>query len=430
MASVAPYKIHVPDEKLQQLRHKLDHATFPDELDASGWDMGVPLDEVKRLVAIWRDQFDWRIQEARLNHDLKQISVQIAVDGFGNLDMHAVHHKSGNSKAIPLLFIHGWPGSFLEATKLIPLLTENEGNGPVFDVVAPSLPNFGFSQGVKTVCFNLQHTILYLPRSEGVRASTVCRVLVQGGDWGSMIARTISQFYPQHVQAIHLNFIPVIPPYPWRSPYQFCKSLISVPFSAKDRSLIAQTVGYFTRDNAYMKQQETRPQTLGYGLHDSPVGLLAWICDKMHSWSDDYHWTDEEILTWVSVYYFSTAGPTASARIYFEASAPKRELGESTMDDGSSKIQTPDLRYMSLEQVLGARAPSKVLFAVAQFRKELIMFPMSWHRSIGNVVQEHEYNSGGHFAAWEVPNLLAADIKQFLGKAGPAFGIVADRNGY
>ncbi|CAG8059702.1 unnamed protein product [Penicillium salamii] len=428
MSSINPYKIAVPDEKLQQLRQKLEHATFPDELDVLGWDMGVPLDEIKRLVTVWRDQFDWRIQEARLNETLNQINVRIAVDGFGDLDVHAVHHKSGNCKAIPLLFIHGWPGSFLEAAKLIPLLTENDGNGPVFDVVAPSLPNFGFSQGVQKRGFGLAQY------AESVHKVMIAlgydEYVVQGGDWGSMIARTISQFYPQHVQAIHLNFIPVIPPYPWRSPYQFFKSLISVPFSAKDRSLIAQTVGYFTRDNAYMKQQETRPQTLGYGLHDSPVGLLAWIYDKMHSWSDDYHWTDEEILTWVSVYYHSTAGPTASARIYYEASAPKRDVDESVIDDGSSETQKADLRYMSLQQVLGARASHSVLFAVAQFRRELIMFPMAWYRSIGNVLQEHEFDSGGHFAAWEVPKVLAADIKQFLGKAGPAFGVVADKDGY
>ena len=189
---------------------------------------------------------------------------------------------------------------------------------------------------------------------------------------------------------------------------------------------------YFTRGNAYMKQQETRPQTLGYGLHDSPVGLLAWIYDKMYSWSDDYPWTDEEILTWVSVYYFSTAGPMASTRIYYEASAPKRGADEDVTDDGSQENlqEKADLKYMSLGQVLGVRAPQNVRFAVAQFREELVMWPMAWYRAIGNVVQEKEYDNGGHFAAWEVPELLAADIKEFLGREGPAFGVVADRDGY
>jgi pimeloyl-ACP methyl ester carboxylesterase len=185
-----------------------------------------------------------------------------------------------------------------------------------------------------------------------------------------------------------------------------------------------------------MKQQETRPQTLGYGLHDSPVALLAWVYDKMHSWADDYAWTDEEILTWVSIYYFSTAGPMASTRIYYEASAPKRGVDEDAADYGFPEDLQKDLpekaelKYMSLEQVLGARAPQNVRFAVAQFREELVMWPMAWYRAIGNVVQEKEYDHGGHFAAWEVPDLLAADIKEFLGKEGPAFGVVADRDGY
>jgi hypothetical protein len=247
-----------------------------------------------------------------------------------------------------------------------------------------------------------------------------------------MIARTMSQYYPQSTQAIHLNFTPVIPPYPWRSPYQFLKSLVSVPFSAKDRGYIARTMGYITRGNGYLRQQETRPQTLGYGLHDSPVGLLAWIYDKMHTWSDKYPWTDEEILTWVSVYYFSTAGPTASTRIYYEASAPKSSGNAAVSEDGAQKdlLERTDVNYMSMEQVFGARAPQNVRFAVAQFREEIIMWPMAWYRSIGNVVQETEYDRGGHFAAWEVPELLASDIKRFVGNNGPAYGAVADRDGY
>ncbi|KZN90771.1 putative epoxide hydrolase [Penicillium chrysogenum] len=362
MTSVTPYCIAVSDKKLQQLHQKLEYTTFPDELEASGWDMGVPLHEIKRLIAVWREQFDWRAQEQKLNEQLPQVNVRVGVKGFGELNIHVVHHRSGNSKAIPLLFIHGWPGSFLEATRILPLLTKNDGDGPVFDVVAPSLPNFGFSEGVK-------------------------KALLQGGDWGSMIARTMSQYYPQSTQAIHLNFTPVIPPYPWRSPYQFLKSLVSVPFSAKDRGYIARTMGYITRGNGYLRQQETRPQTLGYGLHDSPVGLLAWIYDKMHTWSDKYPWTDEEILTWVSVYYFSTAGPTASTRIYYEASAPKSSGNAAVSEDGAQNdlLERTDVNYMSMEQVFGARAPQNVRFAVAQFREEIIMWPMAWYRSIGNV---------------------------------------------
>lgn len=239
-----------------------------------------------------------------------------------------------------------------------------------------------------------------------------------------MIARTMAQYYAASIQAIHLNFIPVPPPYPWKSPLRFLQSIVSVPFSAKDRASIARTLDYAFRGNAYMKQQESRPQTLGYGLNDSPVGLLAWIYDKMHSWSDSYPWTDEEILTWVSVYYFSTAGPTASTRIYYEASAPRPDSQTVGVD---GKMIT---RWMSLSECLAACAPPNVRFAVAQFKEEIVMWPMAWYRAIGNVVQEKEFNRGGHFAAWEVPELLAGDLKEFLGRDGPAYAAVQERDGY
>lgn len=238
-----------------------------------------------------------------------------------------------------------------------------------------------------------------------------------------MIARTMAQYYARSIQAIHLNFIPVIPPYPWKSPLRFLQSLASVPFSAKDRANIARSLDYTSRGNAYMKQQETRPQTLGYGLHDSPVGLLAWIYDKMHSWSDSYPWTDEEILTWVSVYYFSRAGPTASTRIYYEASAQKPD-SKVTGEDGKTVT-----KWTTLADCLAACAPPNVRFAVAQFKEEIIMLPMAWYRAIGNVVQEREFDRGGHFAAWEVPELVAGDLKAFLGRDGPAYMAVQNKDG-
>jgi len=241
-----------------------------------------------------------------------------------------------------------------------------------------------------------------------------------------MIARTMSQYYAQHIRAIHLNFVPVKPPYPWQNPVRFLKSLTSVPFSAKDRAAIARTMDYVLRGNAYMKQQETRPQSLGYGLSDSPIGLLAWIYDKMHLWTDNYPWTDEEILTWISVYWFSRPGPTASTRIYYEASAPKPDSSGLGTEDGGEVA----LKYTSLDDVLGACAPFNVKFAVAQFPKEILMWPMAWYHRIGNVVKEKEFDRGGHFAAWEVPELLAGDLKEFLGKDGPAYGVVQGKDGY
>lgn len=155
MNTIRPFTISIPDSQLDLLHQKLQAATFPDELDAAGWDLGVPLDEIKRLTAYWRDGFDWRAKEKELNGKLHQFMVSVSVSGFVQLDIHCVHQRSPMPGAIPLLFLHGWPGSFLEAVKLIPLLTKGDENQPAFDLVVPSLPNFGFSQGVKQRGFGL-----------------------------------------------------------------------------------------------------------------------------------------------------------------------------------------------------------------------------------------------------------------------------------
>jgi pimeloyl-ACP methyl ester carboxylesterase len=151
MAQISPYKISVPQKKLERLKQKLALADFPDELDGANWDYGAPLADIKRLTARWRDGYDWRKAEAELNETLPQFTVDIPVDGFETLKIHFVHQKSEVKGAIPLLFAHGWPGSFDEVRKLIPDLIKGDKNNPAFHVVAPSLPNFGFSQGTKKV---------------------------------------------------------------------------------------------------------------------------------------------------------------------------------------------------------------------------------------------------------------------------------------
>ncbi|GES62558.1 epoxide hydrolase [Aspergillus terreus] len=407
------FQIAVSDVDLQRLHQKLESATFPDELDDAEWDMGVPLSEMKRLTAYWHNGFNWRQKEQELNEKLSQFIVPVSVDGFGELDIHCLHHTSANPNAIPLLFIHGWPGSFLEATKLIPLLTSGDENHPAFNLVVPSLPNFGFSSAVKTKGFGLAQ---YAEAMHAVMTTLgYHEYAVQGGDWGSLIARVMAHRYPDHTKAVHLNFLPVAPPYPWKSPLVFLQSLLTIPFSSKDKAHLAATQNYLTQGNGYMRQQETRPQTLGYALQDSPVALLAWIYDKLHSWTDSYTWTDDEILTWVSVYYFSTAGPAASVRIYYEAA----------QNSGSSGVSR-----MSTLDVVSKPAPSAVKMAIAQFNRELIKIPMSWASLLGSVLRTKEYERGGHFAAWEVPELLAYDLRSFLGKNGQAYEAVPGKNGY
>ena len=247
------------------------------------------------------------------------------------------------------------------------------------------------------------------------RLNTNLPIVVQGGDWGSIIARVMANRYSDHVKAVHLNFLPVAPPYPWRNPLVFLQSLLTIPFSSADKAHLAATSDYLAQGNAYLRQQETRPQTLGYALHDSPVALLAWIYDKLHSWADSYPWTDDEILTWVSIYCFSVAGPAASVRIYYEAAR----------NDSSSAV--PGL---STVEAISKPTPGNVKLAVAQFKKELIRVPMSWTGLAGSVVRAKQFDCGGHFAAWEVPELLATDLRNFLGRNGQAYRAVSGKDGY
>lgn len=236
--------------------------------------------------------------------------------------------------------------------------------------------------------------------------------MVQGGDWGGVISRIMAKRYPSHVRAVHVNFVILSLPYPWKSPILFLKSLLTIPFSRKDLAKLAVSKNYATEGNGYMAQQGSRPQTLGYSLHDSPVGLLAWIYEKLHSWTDSYSWTEDEVLTWVSIYLFSRAGPAASTRIYYEFNnAP------------------PGPGNLSSQEVASCYSPD-VKFAIAHFPREILAFPMLWCRSIGDVVRESEFDKGGHFAAWEVPDVLAADIQGFLGKEGQAYGIVSGADRY
>ncbi|KAL3481646.1 putative epoxide hydrolase [Aspergillus californicus] len=364
--SIKPFSIAVLETDLERLYQKLDAATFPDERDNAGWDMGVPLAEIKRLTAYWRDGFNWREHEQKLNDDLKQFTVPVPVDGFEDLDIHYLHHTSKTPGAIPLLFLHGWPGSFKEATKLIPLLTSGDDNKPAFDVIAPG---FGLHQ--------------YAEAIHGVMTSLGYKeYVIQGGDWGSFIARKMARLYPQHTKAIHLNFITLRFPMPWENPSFFLTNLLPIPFSQERKAYLSSVIHYFTKENGYMIQQATRPQTINYALADSPVALLAWIYDKLHLWTDGYSWTDDEILTW------------------------------------------------SLLKVVSKPAPDSVKIGVAQFKEEVMRYPMSWTKLLGNVVRATGYPRGGHFAAWEVHELLVGNLQQFLGRDGPAFGVVTGKNGF
>jgi hypothetical protein len=203
MADIRPYTISISDSQLQDLKQRLDLARFPDELDESEWDLGAPLADVKRLTAYWKESFDWKQVEARLNK-LPQYTTSIEVNDFSPLNIHFVHQKSDVKNAIPLLYVHGWPGSYFEGTKIFDKLSSGNGTDtPSFHVVAISLPNFGWSEGPKTRGFGLSH---YADCCNKLMLKlNYPKYVTQGGDWGYYITRAISLLFPQNCLATHLN---------------------------------------------------------------------------------------------------------------------------------------------------------------------------------------------------------------------------------
>ncbi|KAI0754245.1 alpha/beta-hydrolase [Daedaleopsis nitida] len=397
------YRLSVPDSELEFLKKKLEVFHLPDEIDGAGWDYGAPLADIKRLVAHWQDGFDWRKAEAKINK-LPMYTRDIVVEGFGTLNVHFVHQKSDVPNAIPLLFSHGWPGSFLEAQKLIPLLAAGGPDQPSFHVVAPSLPGFGFSEAPKKPGFAgpqyaevFNKLMLSLGYSEYV---------YQGGDWGYSLGQfTVTHYGHKHLKAWHNNLPIGAPPTLFGSPFAYLKSfLISSDASAMKR--LASTKHHITKGTGYFRVQATKPQTIGYALADSPVGLLAWIYEKLVIWSDKYPWTDDEVLTWISIYWFSRAGPAASVRIYYE------------LTGGGTHDANAGTKWMSVP--VGA----------SYFPVEIFQFPKEWSHSMGKLVFESEHDKGGHFAAHENPEALAGDLRKMFGKGGPAYAVVPGKNGY
>ncbi|KAI0078234.1 alpha/beta-hydrolase [Panus rudis PR-1116 ss-1] len=395
-----PFTLHVPDSELEYLKKKLEVSRFPDELEGAGWNYGAPLNDVKRLVARWKDGFDWRASEAHIN-TLPQFTRDIEVEGHGTLNIHYVHKKSKLESAIPLLFVHGWPGHFMEVSKILPLLTAVSPDQPSFHVVAFSLPGYGWSDAPKKPGFaakqfaEVGHKLML---SLGYK-----EYVTQGGDWGHIITRTMQQAYGgTHIKAWHTNMPTAGPPQFSKTPLQFLKFLVT-PWTPKEKAGLARTMQFRQSGNGYFQEQSTKPQTLGYSLADSPVGLLAWIYEKLHDWTDNYPWTDDEVLTWVSIYWFSKAGPAASVRIYYETN----KAGDWTT-----------ARW------------TKVPCGASYFARELVQVPKPWFGAIANLVFTSDHDSGGHFAAFEVPELLVGDLRKMYGVGGPAFRVVPGKSGY
>ena len=275
--------------------------------------------------------------------------------------------------------------------------------------MAPSLPNFGFSSGVDRKGFGphkYAETLNKLMLKLGYN-----QYVTQGGDWGFEVTRAIGLLYPENCMASHLNMILAYPPRLSKNPLLALQHS-ALPYSRREKDGLKRTEWFMKEGIGYNVLQSTKPQTVGYALADSPVALLGWIYEKLHDWTDAYPWTDDEILTWISIYWFSTAGPEASVRIYYE----------DEHDESSSSAAT-------LQQRTRGWIPH-VKLGMAHFPREIVVVPKTWANTLGPVVYHSEHDRGGHFAAWERPDVISSDLQIMFRKGGPCYGVVSGKSGY
>ena len=404
MSAIVPFTISISNEKLVRLQQKLALTDFPDEcVDAEGWCHGSPLSDVKRLTHHWVSGFDWQAAEARLNQ-FPQYMTKVEIDGFGQQEVHFIHQPSVVKNAIPLLFVHGWPGSFIEVTRILPELVRGGDSSPAFHVVAPSLINFGFSSASKAKDFNIRQQAAAL--HQVMLELGYDEYVVQGGDLGYLVARFLALHYgPKHVKAHHITNVAPAEPSADSHPELHAKVQAS-QLSSTELAGLGRTEWFSKEGNGYYKKQGTKPQTVGYFMADSPVGLLGWLLELLHDWTDDYHWTDDEILTWISISYFSRAGPAAPSYLYYA------------------------IEHAEISPFTVAQKYSAVPLGISRFPQDLVLLPKLWNQTLGPVVFEKEHTKGGHFAAWENPDAVIDDLRTMFGKGGGAYGVVTGKSGY
>ncbi len=377
-AKVQRFRIEVPQETLDDLRGRLARTRWIDEVEGAGWDYGTNLGYLRDLTGHWREGFDWREQEAGLN-EFAQFRAEI--DGFG---LHFVHERGRGPDPTPILLLHGWPDSFYRFHKLIPMLTDPErfGGDPAdsFDVVVPSLPGYGFSDR---------------PTERGMTAERVADLMhglmtdalgyerfgAHGGDVGSGLTETLARKHAGSLAGIHLTDVP----------YTHMFTMAPDDLSEAEQEYLTAGQRWLMQEGAYAMEQSTKPQTLAYGLNDSPAGLAAWIVEKFRAWSDcdgdvEKSFSRDELLTNITIYW-ATQTIKSSFLTYFEG-------GGDSSEDAGSRVEVPT--------------------GVAIFPKDIVPAPRDYGERFFNVQRWTEMPRGGHFAAMEEPELLAEDLRAFF----------------
>lgn len=378
---VMSFRVEVPEADLIDLRERLRRTRWPEAETVADWSQGVPLSYVQELCRYWADGYDWRAAEARLN-DLPQFRVEI--DG---LRIHFIHVRSHHSNALPVIMTHGWPGSVIEFLKVIGPLTDPTAHGgdaaEAFHVVCPSLPGYGFSDKPAQPGWNVEQ--IASAWAQLMARLGYERYGAQGGDWGTSISTSIGQQNPEHVVGIHLT-PPLAPP----DPATFDN------LTEAEQAAIASLERAREWEDGYSLEQSTRPQTIGYGLVDSPAALCAWIIEKFWAWTDcDGHpenvLTRDELLDNLMLYWLPGTG-ASSARLYWESfKQVQQRFSSSTMD----VVTVPT--------------------GCSIFPKENPRPSRRWaERRFTDIRYWNEPDRGGHFAAFEQPQRFAAEVRAFF----------------
>ena len=373
-----PFKINVADAVLTDLRERLERVRWPGEIPNTAWDYGANLAYIKELVDYWRTHYDWRAHERQLN---RWPQFRVTIDGQR---IHYIHARGNGPNPFPLIITHGWPGSIAEFMEIMGPLTDPAAHGgdpaDAFDVIAPSLPGYGFSDPTH----DRQVNIMRIAEWFTVLMNQVLgytRYGAQGGDWGAMVTSRLGFADAQHVAGIHLNMVGVAP-----------HPANRLNLSQAEQTFLKSMDKWRGEETGYQNIQGTKPQTLGFALNDSPVGLCAWITEKFRTWSDcdgavENAYTKDQLLTNIMIYWV-TQTINSSTRLYFEERHHPWRMGK---DD---KVTVPT--------------------AIALFPKEIATPPREWAERAYNVQRWTPMPAGGHFAAMEQPKLLVEDVRAFF----------------
>src|SRR5881392_3263580 len=375
---ITPFSIHIEPEILSDLQERIRKTRWPEQAPGAAWEQGTDLEYLRQLLAYWADEFDWQAQERELN---AATQFRAELDG---VHIHFVHERARHGHGVPLILTHGWPSTFVELLQLVPFLTDPHAHGidgPAFDVVIPSLPGYGFSERPRRTGVNYQYVAgLWHRLMHGLGYE---RYGAQGGDFGAGVATFMALDDPTPVVGVHLSNLE-IPPYTGAG---------SRPLSAAERTYLERNEAWLQAEGGYKAIQSTKPQTLGYGLNDSPAGLAAWILEKWRSWADsrgdlDERFSRDFLLTTVTLYWV-TQTITSSMRDYF--------------DNDNRRFRI----------TLGPQEFVNVPTGIAVFANNFVdegTPPREWAERLYNVRRWTPMPRGGHFAPVEEPELLARDI--------------------